>query len=149
MPKAFELWIPNRKALTPLYYPTWPRIPDSGLARLIAGSFLAVGPLQTKYASIQVHPAFLAWAVVGYHSLAGAAGHFNLQIYHITPNGQRQLFSTGVDDTLGVGTASHPATLLEPELFANNDAIRFQVKNASSTDTNNIYVGLWGADVQV
>jgi hypothetical protein len=128
MPKAFELWIPNRKALTPLYYPTWPRIPDNGLARLIAGSFLAV---------------------VGYHSLAGAAGHFNLQIYHITPNGQRQLFSTGVDDAIAVGTASHPATLLEPELFADNDAIRFQVKNYSTTDNNNIYVGLWGADVQV
>src|ERR1035441_6975591 len=88
MPKAFELWIPNRKALTPLYYPTWPQIPDNGLARLIAGSFLAVGPLQTKYASIQVHPAFLAWALVGYHSLAGAAGHFNLQIYHITPRSE-------------------------------------------------------------
>ena len=149
MPKAFELWIPNRKALTPLYYPTWPQIPDNGLARLIAGSFLAVGPLQTKYASIQVHPAFLAWALVGYHSLAGAAGHFNLQIYHITPNGQRQLFSTGVDDAIAVGTASHPATLLEPELFADNDSIWFQVKNYSTTANNDIYVGLWGADVQV
>ena len=146
---AFDLWIPTRKLLTPLYYAEWPKIPDTGLVRLVACAFPAVPPLATKYASIQLHPAFLARAIVGYHSLTGASGHFNLQIFHITPSGQRQLFSTGVDDAIAVGTAGHPANLIEPELFALNDSIRLQVKNYSTTNNNNIYVGVWGADVQL
>ena len=149
MPGAFELWIPTRKALTPIYYPSWPKIPDGALARLVGCAFQNVQPLATAYANVQLHPAFLARAVVGYHSIAGATGHFNVQIYHITPSGQRQLFTTGVDDAIAVGTASHPANLMEPELFANGDAIRFQVKNNSSTATNNISIGLWGMDIQI
>jgi hypothetical protein len=149
MPCALELWIPTRKRLTPIYYPSWPKIPDNAFARLVACSFPNVAPLATAYASIQLHPSFLAWALVGYHSLSGASGHFNLQIYHITNSGQRQLYTTGVDDASAVGTASHPAVLMEPELFANNDSIRFQVKNYSTTTNNNIWVGLWGMDVNV
>jgi hypothetical protein len=148
---AFDLWIPTRKLLTPLYYAEWPKIPDTGIARLVACAFPAVGPLETKYASIQLHPAFLGRAIVGYSPEGEEAGriHFNLQIFHITPSGQRQLFSTGVDDAIAVGTAGHPANLIEPELFALNDSIRFQVKNCSATANNDIYVGVWGADVQL
>jgi hypothetical protein len=146
---AYDLWIPIRKHLTPLYYAEWPKIPDKAVARLIACAFQNVAPLATAYASIQCHPAFLGRAIVGYHSLAGAPGHFNLQIFHITQSGQRQLFTTGVDNDLAAGTASHPANLTEPELFANNDSIRFQVKNGSATTANSIWVGIWGCDVNI
>jgi hypothetical protein len=141
-------YLPQTGSLTPLYLPTAKQIPEDSDLRAIGFSFLNLTPLQTAYQNIQVTPAFNAWALVGIDSLAGVFG-FQVQIWHLTRSGQRQLFNTSLVSPNIVGTAADPLFLPETELFLAGDSIRVQVKNLSTTQNDNIWLALWGGDVQV
>jgi hypothetical protein len=142
------VYLPQRGTISDLYLPRPFHVPEDALLRAIGFNFTGVGPLQTAYQAVQVFPSFLAWALVGIDDQAGSIG-FQVQFWHNTPSGQRQFFATSVLSGTVCGLASNPMYITEPELFASGDAIRCQVKNLSTTLNDDIYVALWGGDVNV
>lgn len=141
-------YLPQRGQLSALYLPDEIHLPPDADLRAIGFSFPDVAGLGTAYQVIQVKPAFNCWAIVATDTLAGAQG-FQVQIWHLSPGGQRQLFNTNLSSLIVGGHASNPMFLRETELFLNGDSIRVQVKNLDPANTDTIWVALWGGDVQV
>lgn len=144
-------YLPQRKSLSALYLPTAKHIPPDSALRAISFQFLALAPLATAYKSIQVTPAFNAWALGMTHALVGGNPvpdfGFQVQLWHLTQGGQRQFYNTSIVSPTVGGTAARPFFLIETELFLAGDSIRLQVKNLSTTANDNIWVALWGGDV--
>lgn len=142
-------YLPQYGPLSSLFLPEDKHIPEESLLRGITFQFPAVAPLATAYQSIQVTPAFNCWALAGIDSLMGALG-FQVLLWHLTASGQRQFFTTSIASGLVLGNMDglgSPLWLPETELFLAGDSIRCQVKNLSTTQSDNIWVALWGGDV--
>jgi hypothetical protein len=146
-------YLPQRKSLSALYLPTVKHIPEDSLLRVVGFSFPNLAPLATAYQSVQVTPAFNAWAIVHHHQLVGGNPTpdlgFQIQIWHLTTGGQRQFYNTPVVSANIAGTAALPFFLTETELFLTGDSIRVQVNNLSTTAIDNIWLALWGGDVSL
>lgn len=141
-------YLPQRGSLTDLYLPEEKHLPPGADLRGIDFSFPAVVALGTAYQSIQVKPAFNCWAISAVDTLNSTFG-FLMQIWHLSPGGQRQLFNTSLPSKLVAGTRGDPMYLPETELFLEGDSIRVQVKNLDNTNPDTIWVSLWGGDVVV
>lgn len=141
---VLDLWLPNRKHLTPLFFPTGIEVPDDGIARWVGQGFLQVGPAKTAYANIQLRPAYLVTALLGI-SLSG--NPFAVQITHSWNNGQRYFFSSHVDNRIALGTAQHPMPVIPTQLLASGDSIRIEVKNLSTAAADSFWVSLFGCDI--
>lgn len=141
-------YLPQRGSLSALYLPEDQHLPAEAALRAIGFSFPNVASLGTAYQTIQVKPAFNCWALVATDTLLGAQG-FQVQIWHLSPGGQRQLFNTNLSSLTVAGSAANPMFLRETELFLNGDSIRVQVKNLSTVAQDTIWLALWGGDVSV
>lgn len=145
----FDLYLPNRKALTDLFLPRPGHVPDSAILRILGFAFTGptvVGPLATAQQTIQMQPSFLLWALAG---VGDQNEGFSLDLVHSTPSGERHLVSKVLPQNIVVGTAQLPLMLTEPYLMQRGDSLRCLVKNGSAAANQNIWVALWGCDVEV
>lgn len=141
-----RLYLPNRKSLSDLFLPRPGHLPSDGVLRILGFAFPSVAPLATQQQTVQIEPAFLMWAVLG---VGDQAPGFSIDLVHSTPNGERHLVSKVIPGRIAVGTAQLPLLLTEPYLMQRSDSLRCLVKNGSSTNNHNIWIALWGCDVQV
>ncbi len=149
-------FLPQRGYLSSLFLPRPKHLPPDADLRVIgfnfspAGPFGAsVGPLATAYQTVQIAPAFNWWGLGLIDSLQAPQG-FQVQAWHLSVNGQRQLFNISSPSVIAGsgGPPGYPMFLPETELFLSGDSIRVQVKNLSTTASDNIWLAFWGGDVQ-